>query len=331
MNDLAEVLRAQAAATHPHPDLDDALRRARARRRHTVARRALAALAVVLAVSAGVVASQRNDDHRDAVVAGAPGGLPGLAIGTPDAHGKLDRRDSQAEQGPWTVILRRADGSLGSHGAVVTFPVPILDLFPGRRVTVRGAPGSAHRGEIVWPIGGAFARVQGDLGDTRLLEIARRTSIVRGRPRVRAPKGLSVVFTGPYRAPLAREARYGSVELGEGDSLGHGLTYTGVVRAGGFEDQLYARHRRDQRYNTHRRGGSRVHGRPAVLSSVQGGNDTLAWELAPGLVAYVGYSGNSLDDAAARALTRLAERARLVSPVAWQPVTQTVEQVNDFG
>lgn len=235
--------------------------------------------------------------------------------------GGLDRRDSGAEQGPWTVVLRRAGGSLGSHGAVVTFPV--TELPSGQQVIVNGTVGHAGDREVVWPIAGAHARVRGDLAEARLVEIAKRTSVVAGRPTVRPPTGFSMVFTGPYRAPVVQEARYGSAELGEGASLGNGLAYTGVLRAGGFEDQLYARHGR---------GGYRVGGHPAVLSSVQGGNDTLAWEPSPGLIAYVGYSGSSLNDQAAHALSRLAERAQLISTTAWQTThPQVVEQANDFG
>lgn len=82
MNDLAEVLRAQAAASRPRSDLDDALRRARARRKRVVGLRAVAAMIVVLAVASGVVVTQRDDGDR-AVVAGASPGLPALVIGAP--------------------------------------------------------------------------------------------------------------------------------------------------------------------------------------------------------------------------------------------------------
>lgn len=319
MNDLVDVLHAQAEVIRPHPDLEDVLRRARVRRRRTAGLRAIAVAVVVVTLGAGAYMLQRGDPTQ--VVAGSRRELPGLGLGPLPWH-VLDRQDLGASRGPWTVVLRRAGGSLGSGGAVVTFPVPAL-ASSGPRVTVRGAAGVAADRQVMWPIAGGYARVRGDLGRVELVRIAARTSIVKGRPVVGRTRGVSVVFTGPYRAPLVHEARYGSVSLGEGASLGNGLTYSGVLRAGGFEDRLYA---------VHGRRGFRVRGRPAVLSSVQGGNDTLAWELSPGVVAYVGYSGNSLSDSAARALTRLADRAHLVSLAAWHTThPQIVEQSNDFA
>jgi hypothetical protein len=105
------------------------------------------------------------------------------------------------------------------------------------------------------------------------------------------------------------EARYGSADAGESATLGDGMTYTGVVGSGGFEDALY-------QWGFQPSG--RVHGKPAVITPVQGGNAVLAWEPSPGVVAYVGYSGAQLEDGAIAALHRLAERAGLVSPSRWQ-------------
>jgi hypothetical protein len=68
------------------------------------------------------------------------------------------------------------------------------------------------------------------------------------------------------------------------------------------------------------------------VSPVYGGNATLAWEPAPGVVAYVGYSGAALDDAAATALGRLADRVRTVTAEQWQAINQqTVDQTNEPG
>jgi hypothetical protein len=130
-----------------------------------------------------------------------------------------------------------------------------------------------------------------------------------GRPRVRPPAGYDVVWSGPYRATAVHEVRYGSEDVGEAKALGGGLTYTGITSGGGgFEDQLY------QSGSTP---GGLVLGAPAMLSTVAGGNATLAWELQPGMVAYVGYSGAALDDEAGAALRRLAARARLLSLADW--------------
>lgn len=75
-----------------------------------------------------------------------------------------------------------------------------------------------------------------------------------------------------------------------------------------------------------------MHGGPTVVTSALGGNDLLAWEPEPGLVAYVGYSGASLDEGAVATLHRIAERTRLLSTEQWQATRpQANDQTNDFG
>jgi hypothetical protein len=234
----------------------------------------------------------------------------------------LDRRDAAASRGPWTVVVRRSDGSLGRHGAVVTFPVA-GPPDGATTVTVRGTAGKAGPGTVTWPVAGAFARVRGDLPQPVLIVIGTGTTIVAGRPAVNPPAGYTVAGSGPYRSPAVHEIRYGSTDLGEQDALGGGLTYTGVYRGGGFEDQLYATTVED---------GGEVAGRPAVMSPVFGGNGTLAWEPAPGVVAYVGYSGAALDDRAVAALRRLAQRTRPLDDARWQATDpQTADQTNEPG
>jgi hypothetical protein len=233
----------------------------------------------------------------------------------------LDRCDRTAADGPWTVVVRRPDGSLGRHGAVVTFPVG--PPAAGRGVGVGGVPGTAAAGMVTWPLAGAYARVRGDIGEAGLIEVAAGTTVVGGRPTVRPPAGYTVVTSGPYRPPTVHELRYGSAAVGEEATLGNGLTYTGVISGGGFEDQLYVVHTDD--------GGS-VDGRPAVVSSLFGGNATLAWEPTPGVVGFVGYSGAQLDGAAVAALQRLAAQTRALTNDQWRAThPQVVDQVNEPG
>jgi hypothetical protein len=235
--------------------------------------------------------------------------------------GTLESCDSEAVKGPRSVVVRRHDGSLGSHGAVVTFPVAAP--AGGVPVRVNGAAAWTVAGSVTWPLAKAYARVRGDLDQATLLAVAQRTTAPGGRPRVRPPAGYDVVWSGPYRATAVHEVRYGSEDAGEAAALGDGLTYTGVTSGGGgFEDQLYL----------HSTAGGLVGGVPTVLSQVAGGNATLAWELQPGMVAYVGYSGAALDDEAAAALRRLAARARLLSLADWWfSNPQTAYQVNEPG
>jgi hypothetical protein len=219
------------------------------------------------------------------------------------------------------VVVHGPGGSLGRQGAVVTFPAE--QLRTGRGVTVGDVTGTAGNGTVTWPVARNHARVRGDLSESHLIAIAARTRIVDGHPSVEPPAGFTVVASGPYRPPTIHEMRYGSAAVGERAALGGGIAYTGVTSGGGFEDQLYALPSRQ---------GGPVAGRPAVVSSVFGGNATLAWEPAPGLVAYVGYSGTELDDAAIAALHRLAERTRPLGDSEWRAVNPlTAEQTNAPG
>ena len=113
---------------------------------------------------------------------------------------------------------------------------------------------------------------------------------------------------------------YGGTDVGEAAALGNGLTYTGVLTGAAFEDQLF---------QTVTRTGYLVQGHPAVVSDVQGGNATLAWEPTPGAVAYVGYSGSTLSSDAVAALYALAARAAPLSQGEWEATgPQVDEQVN---
>ncbi|MCX5264668.1 hypothetical protein [Streptomyces sp. NBC_00199] len=305
---------------------------------------AAAAVASSAAVVVGIVALNGPDDQRprapESPSAAAPSGVafprgpdapvkagqtPGLVIaGMPLPRGATSiRRDRSAGAGPLTVVLRRSDGSgsLGRHGAVVTFPVAAPS--GGRPIRVGGVSGRALVREVVWPVEGSYARVRGDLPQSELIAVAAATRVASGRPRVDAPRGLSVAATGTLWPAHLNETRYGSRATGEVDELSGGLTFTGVARGGGFEDALYA---------TGAQPAGTVHGRPAVVTSAFGGNGALAWEPAPGVVVYVGYSGAALDRGAVDALRRLAARSRLLSPAQWQATgPSTSDRANDLG
>ncbi|MEV4342897.1 hypothetical protein AB0J83_00255 [Actinoplanes sp. NPDC049596] len=207
----------------------------------------------------------------------------------------LDRRDTTAATGPWTVVVRGEGGSLGRDGAVVTYPVPREGDGPGK---------------VVKRLGDTYARVRGDLAPDGLKAIADSITVSGGRPVVRPPRGMSVVATGTYRPASIHEIRYGTAELGEQAALGSGLTFTGVAAAGGYEDHLYA---------------------TGDLSSVFGGNGAIAWEPKPGLIAFIGYSGATRTAAADEALQRLAGRARAINGDGWRALAPTVAgQSNDI-
>jgi hypothetical protein len=234
--------------------------------------------------------------------------IGGVALGGPRGS-YLTRSDPTAVIGPWTVVVRRADGSLGRYGAVVTYPVRTNDAANTEpSIRVGSASGISGPGFILWPLGNGQARIRGDLPQADLVHIAELTTVVAGRPQVRPPEGFRVIARAPSRLPLIHEIRYGSSGLGVGPALGDGLTYTGLTSGGGFEDALYAERATP---------AGTVHGAAAVLSSVQGGNGTLAWEPSPGVVAYVGWSGAGMSAKAVTALRTLAEGTYILTPSQW--------------
>ena len=234
--------------------------------------------------------------------------IGGLALGGPRGS-YLTRSDPTAVNGPWTVVVRRADGSLGRYGAVVTYPAPPNDAAnTGAPIRVGSATGISRPGFILWRLGNGQARIRGDLPQADLVHIAELTTVVAGRPQVRPPAGFRVIARAPSRLLLVHEIRYASADLGVGPALGDGLTYTGLTSGGGFEDALYAEGATP---------AGTVHGAAAVLSSVQGGNGTLAWEPSPGVVAYVGWSGAEVNAKIVTALRTLAEGAHILTPSQW--------------
>jgi hypothetical protein len=234
------------------------------------------------------------------------GETPGLMIDRLPKGGLVNRVDRTAAQGPWSVTVRRTDGSLGRHSAVVTFPVP--------KPVDRGGP-------FLWPLGGDFARIRGDLSFAELKAIADATVVRDGRPVVRPPKGFRVVSSARYWSTELHETRYRTMDLHEGGSLGGGLTFTGVTRGGWFEDELYLA---GAEYV-----GS-VHGKPAVASVQVGGNGGIAWEPSAGVVAFIGYSGDQFGHASIEALLRLGVRSVLVPERDWRDHDpQRVDQPHD--
>lgn len=141
------------------------------------------------------------------------------------------------------------------------------------------------------------------------------TIVAEGRPDVTPPPRFRVVDRSPSRLSLVHETRYHSGDLG--------FTYTGLTSGGGFEDALYTVGVTPV--------GS-VHGSSAVASTVQGGNGTVAWEPAPGLVAYVGWSSTPISERTTAVAVRLAEEAHILTPQQWLALSpQVEEQPNDVA
>jgi hypothetical protein len=248
--------------------------------------------------------------------------IGGLALRGKPGDAFLTRSDPAAANGAWTVVVRRTGGSLGRHGAVVTYPAHTNDFTDtGAPINVGSVTGTAGRDLILWPLGNGYARVRGDLPQADLVHIAEFTTVVAGRPQVRPTEGFSVIARAPSRLPLIHEVRYLSADLGLVPALGDGLTYTGMTSGGGFEDALYA---------SGVTPAGTVHGLPAVVSSVEGGDGTLAWEPSAGVVAYVGWSGAEMSTKAIAALRALAGGSYMITPSQWLATKpELVEQENN--
>lgn len=270
-----------------------------------------AVLLATIAVAAVVFASQ-DDPGTPGPIAASPSCVAATATSEPVAGppaaivirgacrsgGALVRLDPTVDLGPWTVVVRRRDGTFGKDGAVVTFPI-------------RQRP-EAKTGTTSRMVAGRYIRVRGDLSPSELTAIANRTTVTSGKPVVRPPDGFVVVSSGTYRSGTVNEVRYGTASLGEQDALGNGLTFTGVaLGGGGVEDQIYAS------------GGIQD------VTSLFGGNGAVAWEPSPGVVAFIGYSGASIDDDAAAALKRLATRAIAVDARSWPHFNPQIVQQNN--
>jgi hypothetical protein len=109
-----------------------------------------------------------------------------------------------------------------------------------------------------------------------------RHDVVRAVPAIHPMSGYWLALAAPYRSGSIHEIPYYASQLGSGAGGLGGLIYAGLLTAGGFEDRLYARSATV---------AGPVHGRPAVATVTMGGNDVIAWEVAPGTMAYLGYSG----------------------------------------
>lgn len=247
-------------------------------------------------------------------------GAAAITLGGAVRGGPLTRRDTRAKGGPWSVLVHRADGSLGQHGAVVTFPVERLE--GGEPVDIGGVHGRRTSSQVVWRLGDGYARVRGDLGVEILTQIAKATTVAGGRPAVSRLYGFHATHAIPYRPIEVHEIRYQGPPLGAASQT-LGFVYTGVLRGAALEDQLFA-----GRVTP----AGTVHGQDAVATAALGGSGMVAWSPTVGVVAYIGYSGPPLGRAEIDAMTCLARSAQPLTHAEWQRTHPTVsDQPNIFG
>ena len=228
-----------------------------------------------------------------------------VALALPGRGSALERRDPHPDRVPWTLIVRDRKGGLGTNEDLVTFPV--ARPHGGHRIQIGNHPGRRRLDQVTWAVGSGYVTARGDLFDVNPAALAGGIHIRHGRPTLPSASPYRTA-TVPARPTVVREVRYDARRLGDaGRALG-GLVFTGVARTAQVDDWMLstatpARH---------------VGGHTAVVTSLFGGNGELVWELQPGMVAYVGYSGAGLDDRSVHALQCLATHARPLSAAQWR-------------
>jgi hypothetical protein len=220
----------------------------------------------------------------------------------------LERWDCDAPKGPWSVTISASGGHFGVQGAVVTFPVhPVGPGLPSTKP--QGAIWEGHSHLLVWPLGGSFAQIVGDLGRATLENLASHIKVAGGKPVLAGVDGYAASAATPYDSPLVHEMRYSTDDLGEAGLRGSGLIYTGVTLAGSFESLAFAAGAKPAGF---------VRGEPAIFSTVPSGNGALAWRSAPGEVTYIGTDGIATRANSIETLRALAENGRVLTPVQWE-------------
>lgn len=221
----------------------------------------------------------------------------------------LERWDCDAgRRGPWSVVIRASGGHFGVHGAVVTFPV---DLEGSGVPSTRPQNGVWYPStqKLVWPLGGTYAQIVGDLGQSTLENLAVRITAEGGKPHFQGLDGFAAAAAVPYSSPVVHEMRYGATELGQRNTLGDGLVFTGVTRGASFESLAF---------ESRAKAAGLVRGKPAIYATGLLGSGALAWESAPGEVTYVGYSSTATESTAFEALRALADKGRMLTPAQWE-------------
>ena len=222
--------------------------------------------------------------------------------------------------GPWSVIIRDADGHFASKSAVVIYPFPGQ---PGPLDTPvakpQGGKWNADSRSLVWPINEGYnAKIIGDLGQTQIADLATRITVQQGRPRFSPVGGFAATTVTTYRPPAVHELSYQAVDLGQAGRLGLGVIWTAVMSGAGAEAQAF---------EDGARPAGLVRGKPAIFTTnpypprysfATGQNSgALVWESAPDEVTCIGYDGSATEKESIEVLRALADKGTVLSPAQW--------------
>ena len=185
----------------------------------------------------------------------------------------LERWDCAAPpKGPWSVVIRAAEGHFGVHGAVVTFPV---DQIVGRTVTrPQGGVWDAGTQRHVWPLSGSRPR-SSEVAQGRARHLTTFASLLSAAGGtfpylLGSPSQTPPTLRIPCR-PRDALRRYGSEKQGSARrrSFASSRSHVGSVLFESLGSSLHARP------------AGFVRGNPAIYPAPWGKAGTLAWGSPP--------------------------------------------------
>lgn len=222
--------------------------------------------------------------------------------------------------GPWSLVIRAPDGHFGTKSAVVIYPSPDQpDQFGLPVAKPQGGKWNAESRSLVWPINEGYnAKIVGDLGVTRLADLATRITTQQGRPYYSPADGFAATPATTYRPPAVHELSYQSVDLGQEGRLGTGEIWTAVMSGTGAEAQAF---------EDGARPAGLVRGKPAIYTtnpypprySFAAGQNSgaLCWESARDEVTCIGFESPATEKEAIEVLRALADKGTMLSPAQW--------------
>src|SRR5665647_337399 len=211
----------------------------------------------------------------------------------------------------WSLCFQERRGDLPLPGQPGPLDTPVAKP--------QGGKWNAESRSLVWPINEGYnAKIVGDVGQTRLGDLATRITVQQGRPHFSPVDGFTATTATTYRPPAVHELSYQSVDLGQAGRLGTGEIWTAVMSGAGAEAQAF---------EDGAKPAGLVRGKPAIYTtnpypprySFAAGQNSgaLCWESAPDEVTCIGFESPATEKDAIEVLRALADKGTVLSPAQW--------------